>query len=203
MARNLKSQGSRVRRLGIGLTDKQQKILSKRPTPPGQHGGKGNPRQSEYGKQLAEKQKAKFIYGILERQMRNTFRKASGMAGDTGEIIFRILETRLDNVVYRAGFTKTRPQARQLVGHNHILVNGKKVNIPSYVVKVGDVVEVKPATQKVKLFTDAKENFKNIQPVSWLNTNIEKATVKMTDMPKAADMTGEFNTKAVVEFYSR
>jgi len=203
MARYLKAQGARARRLGLALSEKQQRILSKRSNPPGQHGIKGSPRLSEYGKQLQEKQKAKFVYGILEKQMRNYYLKASKEAGDTGEALYRLLETRLDNAVFRAGLTKTRRQARQLVSHAHVTVNGKKVNIPSYTVRVGDKIEVKKVSQSMKPLADSKENFKNIQPSSWLNTDIDTLSFKVVDLPKAADMSGEFNPKSIVEIYSR
>ncbi len=203
MARNVKPQGKIARRLGIAVTDKQARILSKRGFPPGQHGGKGYPRISEYGKQLQEKQKAKFIYGLLERQFSNYMEKANQKAGDTSEHLFRLLETRLDNTVYRAGLTKTRQQARQLVNHAHFLVNGKKVNIPSYQVKVGDVIALRDKSKKMKVFKEAAEAFKNREQVSWVVADINEFSAKVTDMPKATDMTGEFNPKLVIEFYSR
>ncbi len=203
MARNVKPQGKIARRLGIAVTDKQARILSKRGFPPGQHGGKGYPRISEYGKQLQEKQKAKFIYGLLERQFSNYMAKATQKSGDTGENLFRMLETRLDNVVFRAGLTKTRQQARQLVNHAHFRVNGEKVNIPSYQVKVGDVITLREKSKNMKLFKEAAEAFKNKEQVSWIVADINAFSAKVTDLPKATDMTGEFNVKLVIEFYSR
>lgn len=203
MARNFKPKGKIARRLGIAVTDKQQRILAKRGMPPGQHGPKGYPRVSEYGKQLQEKQKAKFIYGLLEKQFRNYFTKALTKGGDTSENLFTFLETRLDNVVFRAGLTKTREQARQLVSHAHFRVNGKKVDIPSYQVKVGDVVSVRDKSKTMKIFAEQKEAFKNVEQVSWIHADINDLSLKITDMPKVTDMTGEYNPKLIIEFYSR
>jgi len=203
MARNLKPKVKIARRLNLALTDKQQRILAKRNMPPGAHGGNGYPRLSEYGKQLQEKQKAKFIYGILERQFSNYFKKASGAKGDTGEILFASLERRLDNVVYRARFAKTRQQARQLVGHGHFTLNGRRVDIPSIEVKVGDIITLRDHSKGSKVFAEAKEMFDKREPVSWLIGDIAEMTIKITDLPKSTDMTGEFNAKAVIEFYSR
>lgn len=203
MGRNLKKQSKIVRRLKVATTTKQLRILSRRPTPPGQHGPSGHPRISEYGKQLQEKQKAKFIYGIMERQFANYVTKALRAKGDNGLILFTYLERRLDNSVFRAGLATTRPQARQLVSHAHFLVNDKKVDVPSYQIKVGDVITVKPQSQNSPLFAKAKENAKNVESVSWINADIAKLTFKIVDLPKAADMTGEFDTKLIIEFYSK
>lgn len=203
MARNTKSKIKIARRLNLAVTDKQQRILAKRNYPPGAHGDKGYPRLSEYGKQLQEKQKAKFIYGILERQFRNYFAKADKSQDDTGVALFQVLERRLDNVMFRAGFAKTREQARQLVSHNHVKVNDKKVNIPSYQVKVGEIITIKEKTQKSKLFEGIQEFSKNVEGVSWLNADIKGFTIKVVDLPKDADMSGEFSTKSVIEFYSK
>src|SRR3989338_5576557 len=132
-----------ARRLGLALTDKQLRIMTKRNFPPGVHGPvNGHPRLSEFGRQLKEKQKAKFIYGILERQLRNYVKEATKKTGNSSSLIFSLLEQRMDNAVYRAGFAETRPKARQLVNHGHFLLNGKKVDVPSIQVKVGDIIEV-------------------------------------------------------------
>jgi small subunit ribosomal protein S4 len=203
MARNLTPQVKRARREKFALTDKQQRLLNKRGFPPGVHGPDGYGRTSEYGRQLREKQKAKFIYGLLEKQFRNYFKKASSKKGDTGEILFSLLEKRLDNSIFRAGFAQTRPLARQLVSHCHILVNGKKVNIPSYEIKVGEVIEIRPKSKDLKIFTAIKERFKNVQQVSWIVADIDKLSFKVVDLPKVTDMTGEYNAKLIVEFYSR
>jgi small subunit ribosomal protein S4 len=203
MARNRKPQGKITRRLGIAVTDKQQRILSRRGMPPGQHGPKGYPRISEYGKQLQEKQKAKFIYGLLEKQFRNYFKKAVQKDGDTGENLFRMLELRLDNVLFRTGIAKTRQQARQMVSHAHVRVNDGRVNIPSYQVKVGDSISIREKSAKMKMFDEARESLKNAEGISWATIDGSTLIVKITDLPKAADMTGDFNPKSIIEFYSR
>lgn len=202
MARLIKPQGKVVRRFGIGFTAKQQKIVARRNTPPGQHGQNGHPRLSEYGKQLQEKQKAKYIYGVLEKQFRKYFDNALKGKGNTTEKLFQLLEMRLDNVVYRSGFAKTRNQARQLVSHAHITVNGKKVDIPSYEVKISDIIEVRKASKDMKIFKEAQEAGKNYEQTSWINSDIAKLSSKVTDKPTAKDMTGEYDPKMIIEFYS-
>lgn len=203
MGRILSPQLKRARRLKIATTDKQLKILTRRPTPPGVHGPDGHRRMSEYGKQLQEKQKAKFIYGIMERQFANYVTKSLKTRGDNGVILFNLLERRLDNAVYRAGFATTRTMARQLVNHGHFKVNGKKVDIPSYKVSVGDVIDVREKSVKSPVFNKIKEQFKTREHASWIHGDIEKLTFKITDEPKAADMTGEFDPKLIIEFYSK
>lgn len=203
MGRNFTPQLKRARRLKVATTDKQLKILGRRPTPPGVHGPDGHRRLSEYGKQLQEKQKAKFIYGIMERQFANYVTKALKTKGDNGFILFNSLERRLDNAVYRAGFATTRSMARQMVNHGHSTVNGKKVDIPSFQVKVGDVVTVREKSQKSPIFNKIKEQYKNREQASWLHGDIEKLTFKVTDEPKTTDMTGEFDPKLIIEFYSK
>jgi len=203
MARNLNSKIKIARRLNLAVNDKQQRILAKRNFPPGAHGDKGYPRLSEYGKQQQEKQKAKFIYGLLERQFRNYFAKADKSQLDTGLALFQLLERRLDNVIFRAGFAKTREQARQIVSHNHVRVNGKKVNIPSYQVKIGEIITIKEKTQKSKLYEGIVEYAKNVESVSWLNADIKNFSIKVVDLPKETDMSGEFSAKSVIEFYSK
>lgn len=153
MARYTGPVGKVSRRLGIGITEKGQRILTKRPFPPGQHGPSAKRRQvSDYGLQLQEKQKAKYMYGVLERQFRRTFEQAARRSGVTGEYLLSLLERRLDNVVYRLGFATTRAQARQLVNHGHIVVDGRKTNIPSFTVKVGQVIAVRPESRRRTYF---------------------------------------------------
>ena len=203
MARLITPQGKKARRFGMGFTEKQQRIVAKRNSPPGQHGPSGYPRLSEYGKQQQEKQKAKFIYGILERQFRKYFEQALSSKLNTAEKLFQLLEMRLDNVVFRAGFAKTRSMARQLVSHGHVTVNGKKVNIPSYEVKTSDIVAIKDSSKTRKTFKDAIEGAGKYEQTSWINSDVAKLSAKITDKPKAADMTGEFDSKMIIEFYSR
>jgi len=204
MARNLSPQGKRARREGIAVTPKQAKVLSRRSFPPGQHGpAKGMPRLSEYGKQLREKQKAKFIYGLMERQFRNFFKKSAKKQGDTGYNLYKMLEKRLDNVVFRAGLAKTRAMARQLVSHAHIRVNGRKVNIPSYQVKVGDEISVRDKSKEAKIYLEAREAFTNRETSSWITTDIDNLTAKIVDEPSEKETAAEFNPKPIIEFYSR
>ena len=153
MARYRGPVGKISRRLGIGITEKGQRILSKRAFPPGQHGPSARRRQiSDYGLQLQEKQKARYIYGVLERQFRRVFQKAQRQPGETGAALFSLLERRLDNVVYRLGFATTRSQARQIVTHGHITVNGRKTNIPSYTVRAGEKIAVRPESRRLAYF---------------------------------------------------
>ncbi|MCL5411991.1 MAG: 30S ribosomal protein S4 [Patescibacteria group bacterium] len=170
--------------------------------PPGQHGVKGSRRKvSDYGLQLREKQKVKRIYGVLERQFRRYFREAVKGKGETGETLLQILETRLDNVVYRLGLAASRAQARQLTSHGHILVSDKKVNIPSYNVKVGDIISVSP---KASEFGLVKENLKNVKVEEipgWLE---RKGTVgKIVKLPTREDIGADVDEQLIVEFYSR
>ena len=153
MARYTGPVGKVSRRLNIGITEKGQRILSRRSFPPGQHGPTARRRKmSEYGMQLMEKQKARFVYGVMERQFRRTFDRAKRMPGETGGNLFSLLERRLDNVVYRMGLATTRAQARQLVNHGHITVNGRKTDIPSFTVKVGETIAVNPTSTKLTYF---------------------------------------------------
>ncbi|MEK7183140.1 MAG: 30S ribosomal protein S4, partial [Patescibacteria group bacterium] len=146
-------------------------------------------------------QKAKRLYGIMERQFRNYFKKAASMSGNTGEHLARLLETRLDNTVYRLGFAKTRPQARQMVSHAMFYVNGVKVNIPSYQVKVGDIIEVRPNKKAKKLFNDLSDRLKNHTITSWLHRE-EDTKGKIVSMPNGEDLKEVYDPKLIVEFYS-
>ncbi len=203
MARNLSPQLKRARRLKIATTDKQLKILTRRPSPPGVHGPDGHRRMSEYGKQLQEKQKAKFIYGIMERQFANYVTKALKAKGDNGFNLFNALERRMDNAVYRAGLATTRQMARQMVSHGFFKIDGKKVDIPSYKVSVGEVITVREKSEKSPIFNKIREQYKNREHASWLHGDIDKLTFKVTDEPKTSDMTGEFDPKLIIEFYSK
>ncbi len=167
---------------------------------PGQHGPKGPPRKvSDYGHQLREKQKVKRMYGILERQFRRYYEKASKKKGATGETLLQLLESRLDNIVYRLNLTSSRAQARQLTSHGHVLVNGKKVNIPSYSVQVGDVVSLKNKANNFEFVKEASSEDEKLP--EWLE---RKALVgKITRLPDRAEIASEINEQAIVEFYSR
>jgi small subunit ribosomal protein S4 len=196
------------RRFGVVVSGKKSapKILSKRNFPPGQHGRvKGRKRKlTEYGLRLMEKQKLKFLYGgIREKQFKKYFDMASKSKGNTGQVLLQLLERRLDNVVYRLGFASTRRQARQFVVHGHILVNGKKLNIPSYLVSAGDIIEVKPSSRDIP---QIKENLENIDPRSvpvWLQLDKENFRGKVLDLPKDVQLEIPINLQYIIEFYSR
>ncbi len=176
--------------------------VSRRPQAPGQHGGNRR-KQSEYGIQLREKQKARRIYGVLENQFENYFRKAESMKGITGENLLQLLERRLDNVVYRLGFASSRPQARQIVRHGHITVNGKKVNIPSYLVEAGDVIAVKErSASEIEHFKALKEGPGRSIP-QWLSVDYEKLEGKVEALPARSDIDYEIQEHLIVELYSK
>jgi small subunit ribosomal protein S4 len=161
-------------------------------------------RISEYGTQLREKQKARAIYGVLERQFRNYYKKASRLEGVTGDRLLQLLESRLDNVVYRLGFSDSRPQSRQIVGHGHIQVNGKKVNIPSYQVKAGDRISWREQSRKTGLFQIVSNGMgANSVIPSWLNVDSDKAVGEVVSLPKTSDVELSIDTRQIVEFYSR
>jgi small subunit ribosomal protein S4 len=177
--------------------------IEKRNFAPGQHGKDRRPKVAGYGLQLREKQKAKRIYFTLEKQFRNYFEKAAKAKGVTGEQLLQQLERRLDNVVYRLGFGISRRQARQLVRHGHIAVNGRKVNIPSYQVSVGDEVVVRDHSTKLVVIAGAQE-FTSHQPaVAWLEVDREKLTGKITALPKRENINLPVNEQLIVELYSK
>jgi small subunit ribosomal protein S4 len=160
-------------------------------------------KQSEYGLQLREKQRARRIYGILERQFGNYFDKAERQPGVTGENLLRLLERRLDNVVYRLGFASSRTEARQLVRHNHFTINGRKVNIPSVLVKVGDVVQVKEKSLSSVKFQELKENLKHKTPPAWLELDKEQMSGKVLALPSRDQIDVPIEDHLIVELYSR
>lgn len=178
------------------------KTLDRKNYRPGQHGqSKRRAKQSEYGIQLNEKQKAKYTYGILERQFRNIFEKASRKGGITGIVLLQLIESRLDNVVYRLGIAKTRDQARQLVSHRHILVNGKLVNIPSYMLKPGDVVSVRERSKSLQIITDSLEG--RVNSYSWLDFDPSQKSGKFMNYPERSDIPENINEQLIVELYSK
>lgn len=207
MARNLDPKCKRCRREGEKLYLKGEKCFTpkcpmvKRTYPPGMHGPKlQSQRLTEYGSQLREKQKAKNIYGVLERQFRNYVKKAMRQEGDSGENLLRLLELRLDNVVYRLGLAKSRSVARQFVSHNHILVNNKKVNIPSTQLRIGDTVAIKEKSKK--LFSDIAKNTKK-QNSSWLAFDSKNLSGKVLSPPPFEDVKQTLKVPLILEFYSR
>lgn len=193
------------RRLNIALTDKAQKVLSKRPFPPGQHGpGARRRQQSEYGVQLQEKQKARHMYGVLEKQFRNLYARAQRVPGETGAALFMLLERRLDNVVYRMGLASTRQQARQLVTHGHITVNGRKTNIPSFTVRIGEKITVRAESRKRTYFKnllDSKELLH--RSPEWMRVTHADLTAEILALPRREDAEQGINEQLIVEYYSR
>jgi small subunit ribosomal protein S4 len=195
-------KAKKARRLGMAFTAKDVKILQKRNFAPGQH-GQSRARLSEYGTQLREKQKAKISYGILERQFEIYFKRALKQTGVTGDNLLKLLEMRLDNIVYRLGFAETRAQARQLVNHGFFEVNGKKVDIASYQAKVGDTIAVKKGKQKKAYMEKIKEKLKNFQTLDWLSLNPQEMSGKVLSSPVVEGLGTEINTQLIVEHYSR
>ncbi|HHT02970.1 MAG TPA: 30S ribosomal protein S4 [Bacteroidales bacterium] len=178
------------------------KVLDRKNYSPGQHGqSKRRAKQSEYGKQLMEKQKAKYTYGMLERQFRNVFEKASRKGGVTGVVLLQLIESRLDNVVFRLGFAKTRNQARQLVSHRHIIVNGELVNIPSYMLKPGDVVGVRERSKSLEIITDSLEG--KVNSFSWLDFDRTAMSGRFMSYPERSDIPENINEQLIVELYSK
>lgn len=176
--------------------------IDRRPYAPGDH-GKRRTKVSEYGLQLRQKQKAKRIYGVLETQFRNYFEEADRRKGITGENLLIILETRLDNAVYRAGLGRSRTEARQVVRHNHITVNGKKVNIPSYQLKAGDVIEVKEKSLNIQRFKDIIETTASRIVPEWLDVDVENKTIKVVSVPTRDQIDSTVEETLIVELYSK
>ncbi|MDW7694982.1 30S ribosomal protein S4 [Flammeovirgaceae bacterium SG7u.111] len=178
------------------------KELKKKPHPPGQHGRGRRRKQSEYAVQLAEKQKAKYTYGVLEKQFRNLFDKAAGLSGITGTNLLQLLESRLDNTVYRLGVAPTRAAARQLVSHKHITVNGVITNIPSFTVKPGDLVSVKPKSQTLSTIKDSVSG-RQASRFSWLEWDASTMTGKYINLPEREEIPENINEQFIVELYSK
>ena len=178
------------------------KYLERRNYPPGQHGqNKRRAKQSEYGLQLMEKQKAKYTYGILERQFKKLFLRAAGKKGVTGVNLVKLIESRLDNVVYRLGIAPTRAAARQLVSHRHILVNGKITNVPSMLLVPGDIVAVRERSQALEVITNSLNGHSN--SYSWLEWDANLMTGKFMNYPEREEVPETFNEQAIVELYSK
>lgn len=200
MARYTGPKHKLARREGINLLDKTSASLQRRLNiPPGQHARKRKKRLSEYGLQLREKQKAKVTYGLLEKQFKKLFQYVETQQSETGELLIALLETRLDNVVYRLGFARSRAGARQLVSHGHILVNDKKVNIPSYQVKVDDIISLSSKTQNNQPILQVMEETKEFLPF----VERKGALGKLLRMPKKEDLEVPFDTQLIIEYYSR
>ncbi|MEW6662788.1 MAG: 30S ribosomal protein S4 [Bacillota bacterium] len=208
MARYRESVCRQCRREGAKLYLKGDRCYSdkcavtRRAFAPGQH-GQGRKKLSEYGVQLREKQKARRIYGVLERQFRNYFAKADRQKGVTGENLLRLLERRLDNVVYRLGFGLSRNEARQLVRHGHFTVNGKKVNIPSYLVRPGDEIAVKETSKDSPKIKEIAETLHHKNPPAWLELQADQLRGRMVTLPSREDIDAPVQEHLIVELYSR
>lgn len=205
MAKIKTPKGKLVRKFGENIfgNPKFDKLLNRKPYAAGQHGQSRRRRLSNYGVQLKEKQKIKTMYGILERQFKNYFEKADKAVGETGTNLMQLLESRLDNVVYRLGFASTRPAARQLVNHAHVLVNNKKVNIPSYLVKPGDVVQIRTRSTKMDIIMESMKRIKGDLNLPWLELDKAKMTGTVIAIPEREDMQVLVNEQLVVELYSK
>lgn len=211
MARYTGPKVRQSRRAGVPLHEKAERAFSRRgrgranrQNPPGMHGDKRRRRPSEHGLQLREKQKVRWLYGVLEKQFRRHFAEASRQEGVTGENLLRILEMRLDSVVYRLGFASTRPQARQIVNHGHIMVNGRKTDIPSFITKPGDVISVRPQSRQKEYFKILAEEIEHRDVPEWLTRNTSEMSGVVVRQPSRDQMVlPPLNEQLVVEFYSR
>ena len=201
MARYTGPKSRIARRFGEAIFG-PDKVLSKRNFPPGQHGNNRRKKTSEYGVMLAEKQKAKYTYGVLEKQFRNMFEKAARTSGITGEILLQNLECRLDNVVYRLGIAPTRAAARQLVGHKRIIVDGEVVNIPSYAVKPGQIIGVREKSKSLEVIANALAGF-NHSKYPWIEWDENTKSGKLLHKPERADIPENIKEQLIVELYSK
>lgn len=200
MARYTGPSYKQARRVGFSITE-TGKELARRPYGPGQHGKDRKGKLSDYGTQLKEKQKVRFMYGLNERQFRKTFDEASKLQGIHGTNFLRLLESRLDNLVYRAGFASTRRGARQLVNHGHVTVNGKKVDIPSYRVKVGDVISLKEDDKNLKVVEEALS--KITKRVDFITYDENKKEATFVRLPERNELNADINEALIVEFYNK
>ena len=205
MAKSQTTKGKIVRKFGENIfgNPKYDRLLNRKPYAPGQHGQGRRSKLSNYGTQLREKQKIKFMYGLLEKQFRLNFVKADKMKGETGTNMLQLLESRLDNVAYRLGFAPSRPAARQLVSHKHFLVNNKVVNIPSYLVKQGDVIEVRDKSKKMDIILESMRRIKGDMDLSWLELDKAKLRGTFVAVPDRDEMQLTVNEQLVVELYSK
>ena len=200
MSRYTKSTYRKSRRLGFSTLE-TGKELAKKPYAPGMHGQKRAKKLSDYGVQLQEKQKVRFMYGLNEKQFKKTFVEAGKLKGVHGEDFLKLLESRLDNLVYRAGFATTRRGARQLVNHGHITVNGKKVDIPSYRCKVGDIISVKESDKELAIIKSSLEALK--KRVEFINYDEAKMEATYVRYPERSELNADINESLIVEFYNR
>ena len=203
MGRLLGPKHHLCRRLGERVCTSEKCPVMRRAYPPGVHGPKGYGRVTEYGTQLREKQKAKYTYGVMERQFRRYYEQALSQTGNTAEIFLQQLERRLDNVVWRLGFARSRQEARQLVSHGWVLVNGQRVNIPSYIVKVGETISLKKEAKNSARLKAIGEYTQARTPVSWLMFEDANLSGKVMSLPSQNDFPKNINMTLVVEYYSR
>ena len=193
---------SRIARKFVEPIFGPDKVLTKKNYPPGQHGNGRKKKSSEYGIQLREKQKAKYTYGVLEKQFRNMFDKALSSRGITGEVLLQMLESRLDNVVFRLGMAPTRAAARQLVSHRHIVVDGSVVNIPSYTIKPGQLIGVREKSKSLEIVGEALSGF-NHSKYPWIEWDQATMTGKFLHLPERADIPENIKEQLIVELYSK
>ena len=205
MAKTKIPRGKLVRKFGENIfgNPKYDALLNRKPYAPGQHGQGRRPKKSNYGTQLQEKQKIKFMYGLLEKQFKNNFVKAEKLDGETGTNMLQLLERRLDNIVFRLSFASTRASARQLVSHKHFMVNNKVVNIPSYTLKVGDVITVRDRSKKINSILESVQNRKGDLGSSWLSLDKAKMQGSLLSIPNRDEMNLTINEQLVVELYSK
>lgn len=201
MARYIGPKSKIARKFGEPIFG-PDKVLAKKNYPPGQHGNGRRKKASEYGIQLREKQKAKYTYGVLEKQFRNLFEKALAARGITGELLLKFLESRLDNVVFRLGLAPTRAAARQLVSHRHIVVDGAVINIPSYTVKPGQLIGVREKSKSLEVIADALSGF-NHSKYPWLEWDKTSMTGKFLHIPEREDIPENIKEQLIVELYSK
>lgn len=199
------SKAKICRRLGINLfgSAKYEKILTKKGYPPGAHGRSKFSKKSEYGRQLEAKQKARFMFNVTEKQFGQYYKKADKMLGVTGEELIRLLERRLDNVIFRSGFAITRFQSRQIVSHGLVTLNGRRVNIPSISVKEGDEIEIRERSKNVKLFAENLEANKKYSAPGWLVVDQKKLTIKVKRLPEKDELEQAIDSQLIVEYYSK
>lgn len=204
MGRYIGPKNKIARRFGInlGLKSNSAKVARRINQRPGVHGAARRRQSSSFGKQLDEKQKAKFMYGMREKQFSRNVQEANRQEGDSGVNLLRLLERRLDNVIYRMGYANTRAQARQFVSHSLFTVNGKKMNIPSYLVKAGDTIELRENKKGKKIFGEITEQLQNHEPPSWVTVDPTKQTGKILNMPTEIDFEKVFDVKLIIEYYS-
>jgi small subunit ribosomal protein S4 len=203
MGRNISPRVKRQRRIGEKLFAHGEKSFGRRPYPPGQHGPKGSSKLSEYGVRLREKQKAQLTYGLLERQFRTYVAKAKRKTGNTVELLLQLLELRLDNIVYRAGFAKSREGARQLIRHGHIAVNGRRVDVPSFQAKLNDVVALHENSRSKAGVQIVIKEIENYEAPSWITLDKKSMTATVREVPALDASATNINLQLIVEFYSR